>query len=99
MVKYIKEDAGCYVNGVRGIYATDKIVNIARDHGAEIVRDCECDHEQSCFDSEFASCEFANEYEDKADDYMNEKYSVSGHYWGRGRGEDWGLWECEEDYY
>jgi hypothetical protein len=89
-VKYTKDDAGCYFDSS----STDEIVDFARDHGAIITRDCACDH--NSFDSEFASCEFADEYEDEADDYMNEKYHVPGHYWRRNDG-DWGLWGDEEE--
>lgn len=97
-MKYTEGDAGCYVNGARGIYATDAIVDFARDHGATITRSCKCDHHRSYFDSEFASCEWSVEYEDEATEFMETNYPVEGHYWGRADWSgDWGLWQCETE--
>ncbi|MGH8651534.1 MAG: hypothetical protein ACREYE_04835, partial [Gammaproteobacteria bacterium] len=90
MTKYTARDAGCYLDSARGIYMTDEIVDFARSHGAKIKRDCDCSHDQSCFDSEFASCEWIGDYEDEADAHMNDHYSVPGHYWGRNEYGDWG---------
>lgn len=94
---YTPEDAGCYVDSARGIYSTDFIVDFARNRGATITQNCECRHDDSHWASEFASCEFANEYEDEADNYMNEHYPIEGHYWGRSEHGDWGLWPIDED--
>jgi hypothetical protein len=101
---YTPADAGCYVDGARGIYSTDAIVDFARDHGATIEHDIDgtsrylesCDHAETCFDSEFAGCEFNNEFEDAATDWMNDHFPVNGHYWGRAETGDWGLWPIEE---
>ena len=94
---YTFRDAGCYVDGACGIYAIDDIVAIARDHGASLPRDCGCDHDGSYFKSEFASCEWAHEYEDNASDFMNSTCPVDHHTWGRNENGDWGLW-TDEDY-
>lgn len=96
MKPYTLDHVGCYVDGGCGIYATDEIVSIARSHGATITRDCDCNHDQSCFESEFASCEWVGDYEDKASDYMNDYHGVEGAYWGRNENGDWGLWPIED---
>lgn len=97
-ITYKATDAGSYVNGAHGIYVTDAVVQFARDHGATLIDPCaEGEHGQSCFDSEFAGCEFVGEIEDDADSFMNEKYHVADHYWGRNESGDWGLWSCEEE--
>lgn len=88
-------EPGCYVDGHHGIYATDAIVDFARAHGATITRDCDCDHDLSCHESEFASCEYASEYEDEANTYMEEHCPVPGAHWGRNDSGDWGLWDEE----
>lgn len=94
--KYTINDVGCYVDGSRGIYATDRIVEIANEHGAVIVHDTNCDgHTDTCFESTYAGCEFGNEYENEATDYMNEHFAVDGAYWGRNENGDWGLWLSE----
>lgn len=86
---------GCYVDGALGIYAVDDIVQFARDHGAKIIRDCDCDHGACCFESEFAACDWAGEYEDQATDYMEDHFKVDMCYWGRNENGDWGLWPEE----
>ena len=90
---YTINDTGCYVDSARGIYATDSIVGFARDHGAQINHDKYCLHDDSFFTSEFATCEFSGEYEDEADNYMNENFPVENASWGRNENGDWGLWE------
>ena len=92
---YSDKDAGCYVDGAEGIYATDSIVDYVRANGATIERNCGCDHTMSCFESEFASCEYIGDYEDEAADCMNKHYPVPRHYWRRNEFGDWGLWEEE----
>lgn len=95
-VKYDVGDAGCYVDGARGIYATDAIVTFAREQGATIVHDdTDCTHEETAFESEFGGCEFADEYEDQATAFMDDGYSVEEHYWGRNENGDWGLWPAD----
>lgn len=97
---YTIEDCGCYVDGARGIYATDAIVAFANAHGANIVHDEDCDnHADTSRESTFAGCEFAGDYEDEADAWMNEHYAVDGAYWGRNENGDWGLWATDEDEY
>lgn len=95
-IKYTKADCGCYVDGARGIYAADEIVDIARAHGATIKHNDECKHEETCFSSEFAGCEFQNEYEDEATAYMEEAFPVDGASWGRNENGNWGLWDDAE---
>ena len=94
---YTLDDCGCYVDSAWGIYATDKVVEIAREHGADIKHDADCEHVETCFPSEFAGCECSGDYEDEADNYMNEYYGVDGAYWGRNENGDWGLWTIDED--
>ena len=93
-------DAGCYVDEARGIYATDAIVEFARAYGAEI-ESCKVSanhpHAETVMESEFGGCEFANEIEEYASNYMNTHYEVDGYYWGRNENGDWGLWNVEED--
>lgn len=97
MNAYDKTDCGCYVDGARGIYGTDAIVDIARDHGAVIAHDCaNGDHAETFDESEFAGCEFASEYQQEAEDYMNEHHCPDGCYWGTSEAGDWGLWEIED---
>ncbi len=94
---YDASAVGCYIDGARGIYATDAIVTFVRDHGATLIDPCdEGDHAECSFDSEFAGCEFNGEIEDDADLFMNEKYPVGDHFWGRSEQGDWGLWPIEE---
>jgi hypothetical protein len=94
---YTIEDCGCYVDGAEGIYATDRVVEFARAHGAVIEHDKDCQHYETCFDSEFAGCEFAGDYEDEADTYMNDHHPVDGAFWGRNENGDWGLWSVEDE--
>jgi hypothetical protein len=96
---YTAEDVGCYVDGARGIYAIDAIVEFAESHG---MADQTCDtsnhtHEETHDDSRFAGCEFAGEIEDEIDDFMNTTYPVNGAYWGRNENSDWGLWTIENE--
>jgi len=90
---FTASDAGCYVDGSRGIYATEAIVAFANDHGATIRHDVDC-----CTPGigDLAGCDWIVDYEDKADDYMNDNYPVGDHYWGRQDG-DWGLWQLDND--
>lgn len=97
---YSKTHAGCYVDASHGIYAIDRIVAFAEQHGGKVA---ECNksnghkHRETVFQSRFAGCEFAGEVEDEADAYMNENFSVEGAYWGRSEQGDWGLWVAEEE--
>lgn len=95
---YTADHAGCYVDGSRGIYSTDAIVDFARHRGAVIDHDPACtdNHADTCHDSEFAGCEWAGDYEREADEYMNQTYPVDGHFWGRNENGDWGLWSEAE---
>lgn len=82
---YSKAHAGCYVDGARGIYAINRIVSFAMEHGWQSPPDAK--------DLE----EFPNEIEDEADAYMNETFPVEGARWGRSEQGDWGLWATEEE--
>ena len=88
---YTLNDVGCYADGSRGIYLTDRVVEIANDHGASITHDWDCGCDFANGRDSFAQCDFSNEIGDEATDYMNEHYSVEGCYWGFVDG-DWGLW-------
>jgi hypothetical protein len=96
---YTATDSGCYVDNARGIYATDAIIAFANDHGANITHDPGC-HSIDCaattIDATFATCEWVGEYEDRADDWMNDHFPVDGCSWGRQDG-DWGLWSFEDE--
>jgi len=48
----------------------------------------ELENHVGLFGVEHLGCEFAYEYEDEADEYMNEHYGVKGAYWG--------LWKTED---
>jgi hypothetical protein len=93
MKQYTLQDVGCYVDGARGIYAVDTIVEFAESHGA-VIEPCIDDHkhDETSSQSRFGGCEFANEIEDEATGYMNENYPVEGASWGRNENGDWGLW-------
>jgi hypothetical protein len=90
---YTRADCGCYVDGANGIYATDAIIDFANMHGASIKHDPDCDGHGSTF----GKCEWANEYEDEASDYLNAQFPVDDAYWGRNDNGDWGLWAIDDD--
>lgn len=103
--RYTLEDVGCYVDGARGIYAVDRIVEIAEEHGMTEPEECtdtDCPH---CNDHEsgderslsWTHCLYDGEIEDEATEYMNDHHGLEGAYWGRSEAGDWGLWECEEE--
>ena len=100
MPVYTLEDVGCYVDGARGIYATDAIVERAEGHGFT-VEPCSTtdghEHLDSYFPSLFAGCEHSAEIEDGATEYMNAQFPVKGAYWGRSEAGDWGLWPEEDE--
>lgn len=77
---YTADDAGCYVDGARGIYSSDAVVVFAEDHGMPKA------------DATIPSIDL----EDDADEYMNDHYPVDGYFWGRNENGDWGLWNTEE---
>ncbi len=98
-VTYTLADVGCYVDGSRGIYAIDRIVEIAEANGMAEPEPCECEGHGVVWQrasSPWAGCEYVGEREDDCDDYMNEHHGVDGASWGRSEAGDWGLWECEE---
>lgn len=91
---YSINDAGCYLDGARGIYLIDGLVSFAEDHGFKLNETEEqfyADHDYSLVDYEWNG-----ETEDRIDDYMNDNYGVDGAYWGRNENGDWGLWQIEE---
>lgn len=96
---YMIDDVGCYVDGARGIYVVDEVVSIARSHGFSDTEPCPGCQEAAQQDAEstYAHCEFANEHEDEATDFMNNVCGVDGCYWGRSEQGDWGLWLIEEE--
>ena len=103
---YTAKDAGCWVDGARGIYCIDAIVAIAETHDMGIPNDCGDEICSRCFGeeheagdgsyTEWSHCFHVSEIEDECDTYMNECFPVEGHYWGRSEQGDWGLWESEE---
>lgn len=107
-VNYSSKDAGCYVDSARGIYAVDAIVSFAENHGFTRKEDrgefqvstcsCRTSDDLSALNHEKPSdCEYGNEIEDEATDYMNDNFPVDGYYWGRSDQSDWGLWEYDEN--
>ena len=99
---YTPSDVGCYADGSRGIYLTDRVVEIANDHGASITHDCD---DKACIGRKgdevepigvFIYCAFSGEYGDEATDHMNEQFPVDGCYWGFIDG-DWGLWTDSDE--
>ena len=100
---YTLADVGCYVDGARGIYAIDRIVEIAEEHGMDVARcgDTDCKHcaggDDDDSDDSWSTCEWAGDIEDYIDDYMNESYPVDGAYWGRSEAGDWGLWDYDNE--
>ena len=90
---------GCYVDGVRGIYMVDSIIALAEAFGFK-AKGCEDGTCGRCHDgsyTEWAHCQFAGEVEDEATEYLNDKQSVEGCYWGRTEQGDWGLWPNDEE--
>lgn len=86
---YTLADVGCYVDGARGIYAIDKILCIAEDHG-KVWGD-------ELFSNDDPNDKtYSDEAEDIATDYMNTYCAVEGAYWGRSEQGDWGLWTIDE---
>lgn len=100
-VKYTIKDTGCYVDGARGIYATDAIMRFAHNHGmpygdsVNMSGECDCDDPTAI--NLWSECEFASDHEDEANEFMNDKYAVDGACWGSNENSDWGLWEIESD--
>lgn len=94
---YTLHDIGCYVDGARGIYAIDAIVDIAESRGALLGDPDPKDVKPMFENSRFAGYEFANEVEEDCNNYMEKVYGVNGAYWGRNENGDWGLWSTEEE--
>ena len=95
-ITYTLQDVGCYVDGARGIYAIDTIVDFAETHG--FTHDVEQTPTGMPGDFlTYSSYEFAGELEDEIDDYMNKHYAADSAYWGRSEDGDWGLWKTEEE--
>lgn len=93
---YTLADVGCYVDGARGIYCIDAIVNIAESHGfTHDVEQTPTGMPGSYLT--YADYEFSGELEDEIDDFMNSNYGVDGAYWGRSELGDWGLWTIDEE--
>ena len=89
---YTLDDCGCYVDGARGIYAIDMIVDFAESHGFELGDD----DPMNPLPESLSDCEWSSEIEDDVDSFMNETFNVDGAYWGRNEQGDWGLWTIEE---
>lgn len=94
---YTIGDVGCYVDSARGCYAIDGILNFVRSHGADLEHNCPSDNDCGFDGKSLSTCEFSNEYEDEADDYMNTEFPVDGATWGRSEQGDWGLWAIADD--
>ena len=86
-------EPGCYVDSARGIYAIDRIIEIAEGYGFQV----NDDDPANPLPESLADYEFAGELEDEADDYLNTRFAIEGYFWGRNENGDWGLWEVEEN--
>ena len=95
--QYTLADVGCYVDGARGIYVVDRVVEIAEAHGMDMLK-CDCD---SCDVAPehftWSACEFSGEVEDDCGLFMNDTFPAEGACWGRNDNGDWGLWTIEEE--
>lgn len=91
-----KLEPGCYVaESERGFFAVDDIVVHAMSLGFQ-PSPCNC---RSCVRlGLWSECEFANKIEQDANDYLNKNYGIPGHYWGRNKNADWGLWPFEKGF-
>ena len=110
---YGEHDTGCFVDNCRGIYMVDRIVEIANQHGANIRHDCnptDCaakarqirqlgpDTAGDGSLTVYSRCDFADEYCDKATNYLNENYGSEGYYWGfADHSGDWGFWIIHDE--
>ena len=97
---YTLEDVGCYVDGARGIYMVDAIVELAEAHGMETPKDCTDDLCMRCQRkkrAEWVHCQSYPEVEEYCDDHMNTHHAVEGASWGRNDNGDWGLWPDNDD--
>lgn len=98
MPAYTAKDVGCFVDSARGIYMLDAIIAFVRCHGADIEHPKDCiEHVPLIYISELTGCPCSNDYEDKADAYMNKKFPVEGCFWGRNENGDWGLWTIKNE--
>ena len=91
---YTSDDAGCYIDGVRGLYMVNRIVEIATALGMPEPKECDDD---GCGCEDWVHCLYSNEVWKEAEDYMNAEHGVEGHYWGMSEQGDWGLWPVEEN--
>jgi hypothetical protein len=85
-------EPGCYVDAARGIYAIDYIVSRAEAFGF-VPSNCDCEYCKGPDSDGYAGCEFTGEVEDEVDQFMNNRFSIDGHHWGRNENGDWGLWQ------
>jgi len=96
--QWTPDDAGCYVDGARGIYAGEMIQEIARDEGRKdeilccngVLSDSEC---QCPSHRDPEAYYWATE---EAEEYLNEHCAPKDHYFGNSEQGDWGLWPVEE---
>ena len=77
---YTLEDVGCYVDGVRGIYATDAIVEFAENHGFDLN---DTDPQNPMPESFSEDCQLTADVEYEVDNFMNGSFAVDGASWGR----------------
>lgn len=92
--KHSKFEPGCYAaKSERGFYAVDDIVVHAESLG---FRPSPCNCESCARLGSWSECEFSNKVEDEANDYLNKHFEIPGHYWGRNKNADWGLWPIKE---
>ena len=91
--QYTLADVGCYVDGARGIYAIDRIIEIATAHGMAEV-ECACG---SCVQGQHEWSIGCSEVEDDCDLFMNDTFAAEGACWGRNDNGDWGLWAIDDE--
>lgn len=87
-------EPGCYVDSARGIYSVDHVISFAQSLGF-VPSECHC--EWCVRGGAWSSCEFSNEVEDEATDYLNAQFEIPNHSWGRNENGDFGLWSMEDD--
>jgi hypothetical protein len=93
--KYSKPEPGCYVaEAERGFFAVDDIVVHAESLG---FRPPVCNCESCGSLGSWSECEFAKKVEKEANDYLNRYHRIPGHYWGRNKNADWGLWPFQQE--
>jgi hypothetical protein len=91
MIKFTAQDSGCWVDGARGIYAGERVIFLARQHG--------WDPGSEWQESDFAvDSEHYDEAIDAAIDYL-QPLAPEGYWFGFDEyGNGFGLWPSDESH-